>query len=61
MTMTSLNIGHVAPDRPRIVRTDGKCPQCGAAKETRMDGGSFGSAAKRILCGMCGYEFKEQG
>ncbi len=57
--MNTLNIGSVLPDKPRIVRADGKCPQCGAGKDTRMDGGSFGSTVKRILCGMCGYEFKE--
>jgi transcription elongation factor Elf1 len=56
--MTSLGIGDVRPDRPKLPqRQSATCPKCGSKERETVD--SFGSTAKRVMCGMCAYEFKE--
>lgn len=58
--MTALNIGDVAPDRPKVTpRGKGPCPQCGAKPDVRETVTSFGQSTPRVMCGNCAYEFKE--
>jgi transcription elongation factor Elf1 len=57
--MTSLNIGPVTSDKQQLRTlfvTD--CPKCGAKKDKRVEGGSFGGHTA-IYCGACGHEFQE--
>jgi predicted Zn finger-like uncharacterized protein len=57
--MTSLNIGTVTPDRPRVALKPGPCPACGAKPDARVTEGSFGTNTTRVMCGNCGHHFKE--
>jgi hypothetical protein len=57
--MTLLNIGSVTSDRkPLAFAAKAPCPQCGAKADQRVKDEGFGGHVA-ILCGSCGYEFKE--
>ncbi len=63
------------PHEPLIVLTDadaevpessgpsrpGRCPQCGAKPDRRIEGSGFGPVELRPqICGACGYEFPRE-